>query len=206
MRRGSGSYGTAAIGALPPSRQPPASGAVNFPSFFPVPFQNTPKFPISHASSRLSVAAAYYFNSLARTWGRILLLLHWCKSRFMLPALPEHTHTLCYTDINPGVPPNVKEMGPNPDFSFTGINQEGSAELGAAPDPVSARRFPTHLQHSRPAGACGTARPWRDSPCRGPELRGGTCGSAGAALLRAVHPGLEELHGSAPLPLPVLAP
>lgn len=31
-------------------------------------------------------------------------------------------------------------------------------------------------------------------------------GSAGAALLRAVHPGLEELHGSAPLPLPVPAP
>lgn len=30
-------------------------------------------------------------------------------------------------------------------------------------------------------------------------------GSAGAALLRAVFPGLEELHGSAPLPPPVPA-
>lgn len=67
----------------------PASGAVSFPSLFLLPFKNIPKFPISQVSSRLSVAATYYFSSLARNSGLILLLPHWYKFRVMLPALPE---------------------------------------------------------------------------------------------------------------------
>lgn len=84
---------------------------------------------------------------------------------------------------------------------ISGVNQEGSTELGAAPDPTSVWLFPTHLQHPRPAGAHGTARPWRGSPGRDPT-RGS--GSAGAALLRALSPDSEDLHGSAPLPPPIL--
>lgn len=76
-----------------------------------------------------------------------------------------------------------------------GVNQE---EALSSPRPHEL--FPTHLQHPGPAGAHGTARPWRGSPGRNSAL------GSEAASLRALSPNSEDLHGSAPLPPPILSP
>lgn len=58
---------------------------------------------------------------------------------------------ICYPDVNPGVPPNVMEMGPAPDFGHVGENPEGNRPI-SEPGDVRQRSAPAL---GSPAAALG---------------------------------------------------